>query len=31
MPTHVPTEGRATDLTSMIPPEHVFSVARTLQ
>lgn len=31
MPTKVPTEGTPTDLSSMIPPEHVSFVERTLQ
>ncbi|QIX26815.1 nitronate monooxygenase [Nocardioides sp. JQ2195] len=31
MPMKVPTEGRAVDLQSMIPPEHISFVERTLQ
>lgn len=31
MPMKVPTEGRATDLKAMIPPEHISFVERTLQ
>ena len=31
MPMKVPTEGRATDLKAMIPPEHLSFVERTLQ